>query len=175
MPKIVFVVAVARNGVIGAAGALPWRLPSDLKRFRETTWGKPMIMGRKTFQSIGKPLPGRETIVVTRDPAFSAEGVHVARSIEQAYSLAQVRAGAMDADEIMIVGGAEVYAAFAGLADRIVLTEVALEPAGDAVFPPLDPDLWREVSREAPPRGPKDEADFVIKVYERRSDRETTR
>lgn len=167
MAKVVFVVAAARNGVIGNAGALPWRLPSDLRKFRETTWGRPMIMGRKTFDSIGKALPGRESIVVTRDPGFSAEGVHVARSIEQALEIGRARAAAMQVDEIMIVGGAEIFAAFAGVADRVILTEVDMEPAGDVIFPQLDPAHWRAVSQETPPRGPKDEADFVIRVYER--------
>jgi dihydrofolate reductase len=167
MSKIVFIVAVARNGVIGAAGTLPWRLPSDLKHLRETTWGRPMIMGRKTYESIGRPLPGRETIVVTRDAAFAVEGVHVARSIADAVGIGEERAKAMGVDEIMIVGGAEIYAALLPQADRIVLTEVDSAPAGDAFFPPLDRNVWREVAQERPPRGPKDDADFTIRTFER--------
>lgn len=167
MSKIVFVVAVARNGVIGAEGKLPWRLPSDLKRFRETTWGRPMIMGRKTFESIGKPLPGRETIVVTRDAGFRADGVHVAHDVDAALALGAQRARAMNVDEIMVVGGGEIYRALFSRADRVVLTEVELMPEGDAFFPPLDPGKWKEVSREAPARGPKDDARFVVKVLER--------
>ncbi len=167
MTRIVFVVAVARNGVIGAGGKLPWRLPSDLKRFRETTWGRPMIMGRKTFSSIGKALPGRETIVVTRDSSFHFEGVHVAHDIEAALALGAQRASAMGVDEIMVVGGGEIYRALLPRADRVVLTEVDLAPEGDAAFPALDPTAWAEVSRDAPPRGPKDDASFVVKVFER--------
>lgn len=169
MCKIVFVVARARNGIIGRDGALPWRLPSDLKRFKATTWGRPMIMGRKTFQSIGKPLPGRDTIVVTRDPAFAAEGVDVARSIDEAVEIARERARARGADEIMVVGGAEIYAAMAGRADRIVLTEVDLAPDGDATFPTPDPAVWRRVSVDAPGRGPADEAGYEVHVYQRRA------
>jgi dihydrofolate reductase len=167
MPKLVFVVAAARNGAIGKAGALPWRLPSDLKRFRETTWGRPMVMGRKTYRSIGKPLPGRETIVVTRDPSFAAEGVHVAATIEAALEIGAARAKAMGVDEIMVVGGAEIYAALLPQANRVVLTEVDMAPDADAFMPPFDPGRWTEVSREAPARGPKDEAEFVIRVLER--------
>ena len=167
MAKIVFIVAVARNGVIGSAGALPWRLPGDLKRFREATWGRPMIMGRRTFESIGKPLPGRETIVVTRDPAFGAEGVLVARSPDAALDMAQARAKAMGVDEVMVVGGSEIFAALLPRADRIVLTQVDLTPPGDATFPPLDPADWNEVSRETPDRGPKDEAEYTIMIFER--------
>ena len=167
MAKIVLVAAVARNGAIGAKGGLPWRLPSDLKRFRETTWGRPMVMGRKTFDSIGKPLPGRETIVVSRDAGFAREGVHVAGSVEAALDLAAQRAQAMGVDEIMVVGGGELYRATLARADRIVLTEVDLAPEGDAFFPALDSREWREVSRETPPRGEKDDASFVVRRLER--------
>ena len=166
MVKIVFIVAAARNGVIGAAGALPWRLPSELRRFRDTTWGRPMIMGRKTFDSIGKALPGRETIIVTRDHSFHVEGAHVVHSLDAALELGKARATAMGVDEIMIVGGAEIYAALISRADRIVLTEVDLTPDGDAVFPQLD-GSWKEVSRETPERGPKDDAGYTVKVLER--------
>ncbi|MDE2362366.1 MAG: dihydrofolate reductase [Hyphomicrobiales bacterium] len=168
MTEIVFVLAVARNGVIGAAGGLPWRLPSDLKRFREATWGRPMIMGRKTFQSIGKPLPGRESIVVTRDASFHAEGVHVARDIDEAVAIGAERAAAMGVGEVMVIGGGEIYRALLPRADRIVLTEVDIAPAGDATFPKLDDSVWREVSRSAPERGPRDEAAFTIRVLERK-------
>ena len=167
MPKLVFVVAAARNGVIGAAGKLPCRLPSDLRHLRETTWGRPMIMGRKTYDSIGKPLPGRESIVVTRDPAFAVEGVHVARSIDEAVEIGARRAPAMGVDEIMVVGGAEIYAALLPRADRIVLSEVDSAPDGDAFFPPLDENIWHEVAYERPERGPKDDADFTIRTFER--------
>ena len=165
MPKLVFVVAAGRNGAIGKAGALPWRMPSDLKHLRETTWGRPMIMGRKTFVSIGKPLPGRETIVVTRDPSFAFEGVHVARDVDEALAIGAARAQAMGVDEIMVVGGAEIYAALLPRADRIVLSEVDLAPEADAFF--SAPAGWREVSRERREPGPKDDAAFTIRVLER--------
>ena len=147
---------------------MPWRLPGELKHFRQTTLGRPMIMGRKTWRSIGKPLPGRETIVVTRDESFSAEGAHVAHSLDDALAFGAERAKAMGVDEIMVVGGAEIYAALMSRADRIVLSEVDLAPEGDAMFPPLDPARWKEVSRQTPERGPKDEAGFTVKVFERR-------
>ncbi len=167
MAKIVLVAAVARNGAIGAKGGLPWRLPSDLKHLRETTWGRPMVMGRKTFDSIGRPLPGRETIVVTRDESFSREGVHVARSVDEALALGELRATAMGVDEIMVIGGGELYRATLDRADRVVLSEVDLAPEGDAFFPQLDMTRWREVARKTPPRGEKDEADFVVRILER--------
>ncbi len=165
---IVLVAAVARNGVIGAANALPWRLSSDLKRFKALTLGKPMVMGRKTFESIGKPLPGRETIVVTRDPAFRVEGVHVAGDVGRALYLARERASAMGADEIIIAGGGEIYAQTISSAGRLEITEVDLEVAGDARFPPIDPGQWREAFRETQQRGPNDEANFTFVTYERR-------
>ena len=160
---LVLVAAVARNGVIGADNRLLWRLSSDLKRFKTLTLGKPLVMGRKTFESIGRPLPGRETIVVTRDQNFSAEGVAVAHDLAAALSLAQDRAMAMSADAVVIAGGGELYAQTIALADRLAITEVALAPEGDAVFPRIDPTLWREVRREPGARGPKDEADFCVR------------
>lgn len=167
MAKIVLVAAVARNGAIGVKGGLPWRLPSDLKHLRETTWGRPMVMGRKTFDSIGKPLPGRETIVVTRDQTFARDDVHVVRSVDEAIALGEARAKAMGVDEIMVIGGGELYRATLDRADRIVLSEVDLAPDGDAFFPDIDMSQWREVSRKMPPRGEKDEAAFIVRILER--------
>ncbi len=169
MPRfpLLIVAAIARNGVIGADNKLLWRLSSDMKRFRALTMGKPLVMGRKTFASIGRPLPGRETIVVTRDPGFSAEGVLVADSVDQALALAEERAAAMGADAIVIAGGGELYAETIGRADRLAITEVALEPQGDVRFPPIDPRQWREAKREPGARGPKDEADFAFVEYAR--------
>jgi dihydrofolate reductase len=164
---LVLVAAVARNGVIGADNRLLWRLPSDLKRFRALTLGKPLVMGRKTFRSIGRPLPGRETIVVTRDPGFSAESVLVAHDLDAALALADARAAAMGADAIVIAGGGELYAQTIDRADRLAITEVALSPEGDATFPPIDRAQWREVRREPGVRGRKDEADFAFVDYER--------
>jgi dihydrofolate reductase len=166
---LLLIAAVARNGVIGADNRLLWRLPSDMKRFKALTMGKPLVMGRKTFESIGRPLPGRETIVVTRDPAFGAEGVHVAHDLSAALALAQDRGTAMGAAAIVIAGGGELYAQTIALADRLAITEVALAPDGDARFPPIDPAHWREVRREPGVRGPKDEADFCFVDYERRT------
>ncbi len=164
---LLIVAAVARNGIIGADNRLLWRLSSDLKHFKALTLGKPLVMGRKTFQSIGRLLPGRETIVVTRDPGFKAEGVLVAHGLDAALALAEARAEAMGADAIVIAGGGELYAETIGRADRLAITEVALSPAGDAAFPRIDPALWREVRREPGVRGPRDEADFAFVEYKR--------
>jgi dihydrofolate reductase len=166
-PVLTLIAAVARNGVIGAGNRLIWRLPSDLRRFKALTLGKPLVMGRKTFAAIGKPLPGRETIVVTRDAAFAAPGVLVAHDLRTALALASERAAAMGTPEAIIAGGGEIYAATIAQADRLAITEVALAPEGDARFPWIDPALWREARREAPPRGAGDEADFAFVDYTR--------
>jgi dihydrofolate reductase len=165
---LVLVAAVARNGIIGANGGLPWRLSSDLKRFKALTWGKPLVMGRKTFESIGRALPGRETIVVTRNAAFAASGVSAVANIDAALNVATERAGAMGADEIIIGGGGEIYAQTIVRASRLLITEVALDAEGQARFPPIDPSLWREFGRETGERGPRDDADFTFVSYERR-------
>ena len=165
---LAIVAAVARNGVIGANNGLPWRLWSDLKRFKALTWGKPLVMGRKTYLTIPRALPGRETIVVTRDPAFAAAGVSIAHELEAALDLAAQRGGAMGAEEIIVAGGAEIYAQTMARASRLYITEVALDAAGDARFPPIDAGQWREVRRRKGERGPRDEADFTFVDYERR-------
>jgi dihydrofolate reductase len=168
---LVLVAAVARNGVIGANQGLPWRLPSDLKRYKALTWGKPMVMGRKTYLTIGRALPGRETIVVTRDHAFAAPGVFVAHGLEPALELAAGRASAMGADEIIVAGGAEIYAQTIARCERLFITEVALNAKGETRFPAIDPEQWREVRRAKAERGPRDEADFDFVEYERRLSR----
>jgi dihydrofolate reductase len=160
-PIVSLIAAVARNGAIGAGNALPWRIPSDLKRFKALTMGKPIIMGRKTFESIGKPLPGRQTIVMTREAGWTWPGVGVARDLEAALRLAG------GAGEVMIGGGGEIYAAAIGTADRLYVTEVDLEPEGDVRFPRIDPEAWREVSREIGARGERDEAGFAFVEYGR--------
>ena len=161
--RVALIAAVARNGAIGVGDALPWRLSSDLKRFKALTMGKPLIMGRKTFASVGRPLPGRFSIVVTRDAAFAAPGVEAAHDLATAMELAL----AHQTDEIFIGGGGEIYAQTIGLADRLYLTEVDLAPQGDAVFPRIEPSDWRETRREAGTRGPRDDADFAFVDYER--------
>jgi dihydrofolate reductase len=167
MPLIV-VAAVADNGVLGRDNKLIWRLRSDLKRFRALTWGKPLIMGRKTFQSIGRPLPGRETVVLTRDPAFSAAGVHVARSWNEARKMAVDLGSQRGAAETMVVGGAEVYALAIPEAGRLHLTLVHAEPEGDTCFPAFDRSAFRELRREDHGAGPDDEHPFTFVDLERR-------
>jgi dihydrofolate reductase len=167
-PKLVAVVAVARNGVIGADNGLPWRVSSDLKRFKALTMGKPMIMGRRTWDSIGRPLPGREIVVLTRDPGFAAEGAHVAQSPDEALAIARRLAAYVGAGEIIVAGGTEVFRAFLDRTDLIHLTEIALEPSGDVFFPALDPQEWREIARETQSRGERDEADFAYVTLARR-------
>jgi dihydrofolate reductase len=145
MTEIVFVVAVADNGVIGAGGNLPWRIPEDLKRFKALTMGRPIVMGRKTWESFPKrPLPGRTNIVITRDTAWTAEGAVVAHSLEDAIARARAESPA----EIAIVGGAEIFRQALPLATRIALTEVHAAAKGDAHFPTLDRAQWRETARE---------------------------
>jgi dihydrofolate reductase len=162
-PRIALIAAVARNRAIGRANALPWRLSSDLKRFKALTMGKPFVIGRKTYQSIGRALPGRFSIVVTRDPGFAAPEIEVAHDLKSALKIA----AAHGTDEVMIGGGGEIYVEAIGQADRLYLTEVDLAPEGDALFPEIDPAQWREVRREAGVRGPKDEAEFAFVDYER--------
>lgn len=159
--KLAAIVAIADNGVIGKGNGLPWHVSSDLKRFRALTLGKPLIMGRKTFASIGRVLPGRETIVVSRDAEFSApQGVHCVASIEAALELAGARAQALGADEIMLAGGSEIFAALIAKVDRLYVTLVHARPEGDVYFPAIDWSQWREIRREdhAPQKG--DDAAF---------------
>ena len=164
---IVLVVAVAENGVIGHRNGMPWRLPTDLAHFRAVTLGKPVVMGRKTFQAVGRPLPGRDNIVVTRDRALAIEGAHVVHSLEEALALGAELAGA-HGGEIAVIGGAEIFKAALGRADRIHLTRVHAWPEGDTFFPPLDPAEWRETRRESVPAGARDSADMTFFLLERR-------
>ena len=166
-PPLALIAAVAKNGVIGVGGALPWRLSSDLKHFRAVTMGKPLVMGRRTYGSIGRPLQGRTMIVVTHDPRFAAAGALVGRDVDEALWLAERAARASGADEIVVAGGGEIYAQTIGRAARLHVTEVDLAPDGDARFPAIDPALWREVSRVGGERGERDDADFVFVEYER--------
>lgn len=171
MTTITLVVAVAENGVIGRGGGLPWRLSSDLKRFKADTMGKPIIMGRKTYESVGRPLPGRLNIVVTRDPAWRAEGVQTAPSLEDALTLARVRARCMTgADEICVIGGGEIFRDALPVADRLRVTHVLAEMEGDVFFPQIDPALWRPVRAEEFPAGEKDSHATRYVIYERQKD-----
>lgn len=165
--RIALVVAMAENRVIGADGDLPWRLSSDLKYFKQVTMGKPIVMGRKTFQSIGRPLPGRDNIVITRNAEFAADGVQAVGDVAAALSLAHALAKEKGADEICIIGGGEIYRQTLPMADRVYLTEVHMEVEGDTLFPEQDPADWREVSREAREAGEKDSADFSLVVLDR--------
>ncbi|MDQ0505044.1 dihydrofolate reductase [Xanthobacter agilis] len=163
------IVAVAANGVIGRAGALPWHLSSDLKRFRALTWGKPLIMGRRTFESIGKPLPGRVSVVLSADPSFTVpEGVVKVPDLVAAIAAAESAARTMGAGEIMVIGGARVFAETLPLARVLHLTEVDMRPEGDVHFPTFDRAPWREISREGPLRGDRDDAAFSYVTLERR-------
>ena len=169
--EVAIYVAIAENGVIGREGGLPWRLSTDLKRFKADTMGKPIIMGRRTYEGIGKPLPGRLNIVVTRDKAWRAEGVEVAHSLDEAITLAKVRGRCMaGAEEICVVGGGEIYAQALPLADRLHVTHVLGEVDGDAHFTPIDPNVWRIVRSQDFPAGEKDSHATRYTVYERRRD-----
>jgi dihydrofolate reductase len=166
-PKLTLVVAVAKNGVIGRDGALPWRLSSDMKLFKAATMGKPVLMGRKTWDSIPrKPLPGRQNLILTRDANFEADGAWVYTDLNAMLAAARAMAEAAGVDEACVIGGAQLYNAVLPQADRIVLTEVNLTPEGDAHLD-LDLSAWREVSREHVERGEKDDADFTVRVLER--------
>jgi dihydrofolate reductase len=165
---ITLVAAVAQNGVIGRDGGLPWRLSSDLKRFKANTIGRPVIMGRKTFQSIGKPLPGRDNIVVTRDLSFAPEGVFIAPDIGAAIELGRAKAKGSGAAEICVIGGGEIYRQTFDLADRLIVTFVDAEIEGDTYFPKIDSIQWKEVFSESHPEGEKDSHATRHVVFERR-------
>jgi len=165
---IAMIAAVGRNGAIGAGGDLPWRLPSDFAFYKRTTMGKPLIMGRKTFESIGRPLPGRTNIVVTRQAGYAPEGVEVFADLDAAIARGRDIAARDGVDEVFINGGGEIYRAAIGRADRLYITHVEAEPEGDTFFPQIDPAVWegRDVPEVAP--GERDSAGFVVRVYERR-------
>jgi dihydrofolate reductase len=166
--KIVIVAAVADNNVIGKDGKLPWHIKSDLRHFRALTLDRPVIMGRKTFLSIGKPLDRRTNIVVTRDPKFSAEGIEKAPSFEAALDLARKDAERRGVNEIMMIGGSDIFAKAMPLADRLEITHVHAEPEGDVYFPAIDAKVWREDKREVRAAGPGDDAAITVATYLRR-------
>lgn len=165
--KISLIAAVARNNVIGASQSIPWRIPSDFAWFKQTTMGKPMIMGRKQFETFPKPLAGRPHIVVTRQADYAPEGVTVVHSLRDGLAAARQLAEASDVDEIMIIGGGDIYAQALDDADRLYISHVDLAPQGDVVFPSIDPEIWQIVAEPGVVPSPKDEAAYVIKVYER--------
>lgn len=165
--QIALVVAVAENNVIGWQGGLAWHQSSDLKFFRKVTMNKPLIMGRKTFESIGKPLDGRDNIVITRNTGFKAAGILVAANLGDALELAQDKARERGAGEISVIGGAQIYELSLPQADRIYLSEIHSRPDGDTFFPELDKSQWRETSRERHAASPKDSADYSFVILER--------
>ncbi len=166
--RVALMVAVAANGVIGRDNGLPWHLPEDLRHFRRTTLGKPVVMGRKTFESIGRPLPGRPNIVVTGTPGWRAEGVTVADSVPAALKLARELARAEGADELVVIGGAMIYAAALPLAQRLYVTEVHADVEGDTWFPPVDRDDWQEIQRQELPASEDNPYAYAFVCFERR-------
>ncbi|WP_428644641.1 dihydrofolate reductase [Roseibium sp.] len=170
VPEIVLIAAVPRNGIIGADNDMPWRLPTDLKRFKKITLGKPVVMGRKTFLSFGgKPLPGRPHVIISRDPDYAPDGAETAASLEAALDRARDLAMELGTDEIVVMGGGQIYAQAIGLADRLEITEVDAEPEGDTVFPDIDRALWVETNRERGVRSEKDSANFTFVTYRRKT------
>ncbi len=164
---VVLVAAVSENGIIGRGNALPWRLRSDMLHFRALTMGKPVIMGRKTYHSIGKPLAGRTTIVVSRDQNFAAPGVIVASCLGAAFDAARGDALRRGTDAIVVAGGAEIYAQALTRATRLSITEVHKQVEGDARFPAIDRTIWRETGREQHEPQTDDETSFAFVSYER--------
>jgi dihydrofolate reductase len=161
-------IARAKNGVIGRDGRLPWRLRTDLANFRRVTLGKPMIMGRKTFESLpGGALPGRTNIVLTRDQGFAAKGALAVDDFSEALQIAREQAAEDGVDEVFVIGGASLFELALPKARRLYLTDVEAEVAGDVTLSPIDESRWREVSRERHPAGEKDEYPFTIRVLER--------
>lgn len=165
---LTLVAAVARNGVIGDQGRLPWHLPGDLAHFRTVTMAHPLLMGRRTFASIGRPLPGRTNIVVSRDPRFAPPGVTVAGSLADGLARADAAANALGADAILVIGGGELYRALIDDADALLITAVDLAPAGDTTFPPINPVEWQLVDRRGPMQTPGDSAPYSVERWARR-------
>jgi dihydrofolate reductase len=161
------VVAVSDNGVIGVRNALPWRLPSELKRFKQLTMKRPIIMGRRTHESIGRALPGRDNIVVTEGHVIDNPDVHTVNSVEEALALAERLARSRRASEIMIIGGAQIFEQTRPLADRVYLTRVHKEVEGDTFWTDLNPARWQEVKSRRHKAANGDEADYTMLVYDR--------
>ncbi|MBR0846306.1 dihydrofolate reductase [Bradyrhizobium diazoefficiens] len=166
--EIVLIVAFAENGVIGRDNTIPWRLKADQQRLKALTMNKPLIMGRKTFESLRRPLPGRTNIVITRDPNYRASGAVVTTSVESAFDIARGDALRRSVTEIIIFGGVDVYVRTLPIVDRLEITEVHMRVEGDTRFPAIDTAVWDEVSRIRHPAGPDDSADFSYVTYRRR-------
>jgi dihydrofolate reductase len=169
--EIVLIAAVAENGVIGHGNAIPWRLKSDQQRFKVMTMGRPVVMGRKTFLSLRKPLPGRTNIVITRDANFEAAGAVVTTSLANARAVALGDALRRSVNEIAVIGGAEIYAQWIDVADRLEITEVHARPEGDTVLAPIDPKDWEEAARVRNGASSDDSADFSYVTFRRRKSR----
>ncbi len=167
-PTIALVVAMARNGVIGRLNELPWKLPSELKHFRELTMGHPVIMGRKTFESIGRALPGRDNIVLTRGKIMDDPEALTVNSFEEAVAMGERLARKRGVDEIMVIGGGQIFDRLRDQAQRIYLTRVHMDAEGDVTFREPEPEIWEEVSREERKAAEGDSCDYAICVYERR-------
>lgn len=166
--KIVLVAAIGDNSVIGRDGQLPWRLKSDLQHFKKITLNRPVIMGRKTHESIGRLLPDRTNIVLTRDLSLVARGAVLATSLDAALAYARADAAKRGVDEIIVIGGGDIFAVTIPMADRLEITHVHASPEGDALFPAIDSDAWQEISREEHFAGPDDDADFSLTTYIKR-------
>lgn len=167
MIKISLIVAAAENGIIGKDNDMPWKISSDLQYFKKITMHKPIIMGRKTFDSIGKPLPGRVNIVITRDVTFTADGVITAHSVDMALDVAKSMAEVKGLKEVMVIGGAQIYALCLPEADRLYLTRIHAEIDGDTYFPDLKAEEWLEYSSERHVAGEKDSHDYSFMVLDR--------
>jgi dihydrofolate reductase len=170
-PKITLVVAVAENGMMGKNGDLPWSLPGDLKQFKEITVGKPVVMGRTTYQSLGRALPNRPNIVLSRNPLYRLDDAKTVTTLDAALALAYEDAKRLGAGEISVIGGANVFAEIMPRAERMYYTEVHASPEGDTRFPFFDRGEWLEVARKGPLQGPKDQYPYSFVTLERKSAR----
>lgn len=166
--RIAMIAAVAENGIIGASGRIPWRAPSDMAFFKRTTIGKPIVMGRKQFETVGRPLPGRTNIIVSRRPGYQPDGVIVINDLPAALEHARTLAEADGATEAMVIGGGEIYAQALPFANRLYISHIAASPEGDTRFPAIDRGVWTAVAEPEVPRTGRDEVDFRTVIYERR-------
>jgi len=166
-PKLCAIVAMDKNHIIGREGDLPWRLPSDLKHFKRVTLGKPCLMGRKTWESLPFPLPGRPNLVLTRSVDYQAKGAEVFSDINAMMGRGYELAGETGAQEVMLIGGAQLYTALLPRCDRLYVTRVEAEVSGDAIFSKIDPVIWQLSSEEGPTQGPKDDYPFHVAIFDR--------